>query len=170
MGRLQCEGDLLYDNTVTFRKADAIITVPPFEAKIAGDLRFQFKTGFDSATFGSAIIVQNIGYDAGDLIEVTVVYRSVFSTSFLSSCLDSSASTTRDRVSLQCGSRYEHSDHSFAVRFQRQRMAHGADRDQSTGGTSDGRRSICCESRRSNHFSTHSSAIEFNHWRVGHQS
>ena len=71
MGRLQCEGDLLYDNVVTFRKADAIITVPPFEAKVAGDIRFQFKTGFDSATFGSAIILQNIGYDDGDLIEVT---------------------------------------------------------------------------------------------------
>lgn len=70
VGRLQCEGDLLYDNIVTFRKADAIITVPAFEAKVAGDIRFQFKTGFDSATFGSAIIVQNIGYDDGDLIEV----------------------------------------------------------------------------------------------------
>ncbi len=72
VGRLLCEGDLLYDNTVTFRKADAIITVPPFEAKIAGDMRFQFKTGFDSATFGSAIIVQNVGYDEGDLIEVSI--------------------------------------------------------------------------------------------------
>ncbi|CAF1408646.1 unnamed protein product [Adineta ricciae] len=70
VGRLQCEGDLLYDNTITFRKADAIITVPPFEAKVAGDIRFQFKTGFDSATFGSAIIVQNIGYEDGDLIEI----------------------------------------------------------------------------------------------------
>ncbi|CAF1038539.1 unnamed protein product [Rotaria sp. Silwood1] len=70
VGRLYCEGDLLYDNTVTFRKADAIITVPPFEAKVAGDIRFQFKTGFDSATFGSAIIVQNVGYDNGDLIEI----------------------------------------------------------------------------------------------------
>ena len=46
----------------------------PFEAKIAGDIRFQFKTGFDSATFGSAIIIQNIGYDDGDLIEVNVFY------------------------------------------------------------------------------------------------
>ncbi|CAF3909050.1 unnamed protein product [Rotaria magnacalcarata] len=70
VGRLNCEGDLLYDNTVTFRKADAIITVPPFEAKIAGDMRFQFKTGFNSATFGSAILVQNVGYDNGDLIEI----------------------------------------------------------------------------------------------------
>lgn len=70
VGRLQCEGDLLYDNVVTFRKADAIITVPPFEAKVAGDIRFQFKTGFDSATFGSAIILQNVGFDDGDLIEV----------------------------------------------------------------------------------------------------
>ncbi len=74
VGRLQCEGDLLYDNTITFRKADAIITVPPFEAKIAGDIRFQFKTGFDSATFGSAIILQNIGYEGGDLIEVKLSF------------------------------------------------------------------------------------------------
>jgi hypothetical protein len=70
VGRLHCEGDLLYDNTVTFRKADAIITVPAFHAKVAGDIRFQFKTGFESATFASAIILQNVGYDNGDLIEV----------------------------------------------------------------------------------------------------
>ncbi|CAF4422472.1 unnamed protein product [Rotaria socialis] len=70
VGRLTCEGDLLYDNTITFRKADAIITAPPFEAKVAGDIRFQFKTGFDSATFGSAIVLQNVGYDDGDLIEI----------------------------------------------------------------------------------------------------
>lgn len=79
MGRLLCEGDLLYDNVVTFRKADAIITVPPFEAKVAGDIRFQFKTGFDSATFGSAIIVQNIGYNDGDLIEVKFLLLLFFS-------------------------------------------------------------------------------------------
>lgn len=170
MGRLQCEGDLLYDNTVTFRKADAIITVPPFEAKIAGDLRFQFKTGFDSATFGSAIIVQNIGYDAGDLIEVIAMDQFVLCTNFRRSCLDSSASTTRDSVSLQCGSWYEHSDHSFAVRLQRQRMAYGSDRDQSTGGTSDCRRSIRCESRGSDDFSAYSSTIELDHWSVGYQS
>lgn len=60
----------MYDNTITFRKADAIITAPPFEAIIAGDIRFQFKTGFDSATFGSAILLQNVGYQGGDLIEV----------------------------------------------------------------------------------------------------
>ena len=36
-------------------------------------MRFQFKTGFDSATFSSAIIVQNVGYDAGDLIEVNLL-------------------------------------------------------------------------------------------------
>ncbi len=74
VGRLLCEGDLLYDNTVTFRKEDAIITVAPFEAKIAGDIRFQFKTGFDSATFSSAIIIQNVGYNDGDLIEVKDVF------------------------------------------------------------------------------------------------
>ncbi|CAF0919424.1 unnamed protein product [Didymodactylos carnosus] len=70
VGKLLCEGDLLYDNVITFRKADAIISVPKFEAKIAGDIRFQFKTGFDSSTFGSAIMVQNVDYEDGDLIEI----------------------------------------------------------------------------------------------------
>jgi hypothetical protein len=74
VGRLQCEGDVLYENVVTFRKADAIITVPPFEAKVAGDIRFQFQTGFDSATFGSAIMLQNIGHNDGDLIEVNMSF------------------------------------------------------------------------------------------------
>jgi hypothetical protein len=38
-------------------------------------MRFQFKTGFDSATFGSAIIVQNVGYNDADLIEVKFVFN-----------------------------------------------------------------------------------------------
>ena len=86
VGRLYCEGDLLYDNMVTFRKADAIITVPPFQAQISGDIRFQFKTGFDSATFGSAIILQNVGYDEGHLIEVmpSVDYYSLKNEIFFS--------------------------------------------------------------------------------------
>jgi hypothetical protein len=40
-------------------------------------MRFQFKTGFDLATFGSAIIVQNLGYDDGGLIEVEHFLRLI---------------------------------------------------------------------------------------------
>lgn len=44
LGKLKCEGDNLFDNVVTFRKPDAVIKFPTFEAKSSGDIWFQFKT------------------------------------------------------------------------------------------------------------------------------
>ncbi|GAB1600199.1 neurexin-4-like [Argonauta hians] len=44
LGKLVCEGDNLFDNVITFRKADAIIKLNTFEAESSGDIWFQFKT------------------------------------------------------------------------------------------------------------------------------
>ncbi|KAK7092596.1 neurexin-4-like isoform X2 [Littorina saxatilis] len=44
LGKLECFGDDLFDNTVTFNMADAVLEFPTFEANIAGDIWFQFKT------------------------------------------------------------------------------------------------------------------------------
>jgi contactin associated protein-like 2 len=65
IGNLICEGDRLYDNTVTFRKIDATLSIPAFYPVMAGDIRFQFKTRSD---FG--ILIQKIGNLTGDLLEV----------------------------------------------------------------------------------------------------
>ena len=51
IGSLVCEGDRLYDNTVTFRKQDAVLEVPLFDSSMAGDIRFQFKTRSYSGIF-----------------------------------------------------------------------------------------------------------------------
>ncbi|KAL7638819.1 UNVERIFIED_CONTAM: hypothetical protein RMT77_010353 [Armadillidium vulgare] len=44
VGSLVCEGDNIFDNVVTFRKADATIELPPFDMGISGDIYFEFKT------------------------------------------------------------------------------------------------------------------------------
>lgn len=68
IGSLVCEGDRLYDNTVTFRKMDAVLEVPEFESTMAGDIRFQFRTRSYSGIF-----IQKIGNLTGDLIEVKLI-------------------------------------------------------------------------------------------------
>jgi len=56
LGPLKCKGDSLYNNTVTFRKTDATLEFPPFDAVTSGDVRFQFKT-----TAENGIFLQNTG-------------------------------------------------------------------------------------------------------------
>ena len=68
VGSLVCEGDRLYDNTVTFRKHDAVIEVPEFEPTLAGDIRFQFRTRSTSGIF-----LQKVGNLTADLIEVKLL-------------------------------------------------------------------------------------------------
>ncbi len=57
----------MYDNTVTFRKIDAVMEVPAFNEihGIAGDIRFQFRTASQSGIF-----LQNVGNVTGDFIEI----------------------------------------------------------------------------------------------------
>jgi contactin associated protein-like 2 len=69
VGALVCEGDRLYDNTVTFRKHDSVLEVPEFDqVTMAGDIRFQFKTRSVSGIF-----IQKIGNLTGDLLEVKLL-------------------------------------------------------------------------------------------------
>ncbi|KAK7477015.1 hypothetical protein BaRGS_00031695, partial [Batillaria attramentaria] len=44
LGPLECFGDDLFDNTVTFNMPDATLEFPTFEANNAGDIWYQFKT------------------------------------------------------------------------------------------------------------------------------
>ncbi|ESO94302.1 hypothetical protein LOTGIDRAFT_118711, partial [Lottia gigantea] len=60
---LECEGDDLFDNVVTFRKADATIEFATFEAENAGDIWFQFRT-----TTTDGVMIHNTG--PVDFIEV----------------------------------------------------------------------------------------------------
>ena len=66
LGPLRCYDDSLFDNTVTFRKADATIELPTFEGGVSGDIRFQFKT-----TTENGILLQNTG--AYHFIEIKLV-------------------------------------------------------------------------------------------------
>ncbi|XP_050406137.1 neurexin-4 [Patella vulgata] len=63
VGELECTGDDLFDNVVTFRKADATIEFATFEADNAGDIWFQFRT-----TTSDGIMIHNTG--PVDFIEV----------------------------------------------------------------------------------------------------
>ncbi|CAH1775387.1 unnamed protein product [Owenia fusiformis] len=65
--QLICYKDSLFDNVITFRKADAAITFPTYEGAISGDIRFQFKT-----TQENGIFLQNTGGE--DFIEVRISY------------------------------------------------------------------------------------------------
>ena len=44
LGPLECNGDTLFDNAVTFRRTDATIELPPVEFGQSGDIYFEFKT------------------------------------------------------------------------------------------------------------------------------
>ena len=56
----------MFDNMVTFRKPDATIEFPTFDAATSGDIRFQFKT-----TAENGIFLQNTG--ESHFIEVKLV-------------------------------------------------------------------------------------------------
>lgn len=55
----------MFDNVITFRKRDAIIELPTFDAKSSGDIWFQFKT-----TQRDGIILHNTGMQ--DYIQVRI--------------------------------------------------------------------------------------------------
>ena len=58
----------MFDNMVTFRKPDATIEFPTFDAATSGDIRFQFRT-----TAENGIFLQNIG--DSHFIEVKLVCK-----------------------------------------------------------------------------------------------
>ncbi|GFU06145.1 neurexin-4 [Trichonephila clavipes] len=54
LGPLICEGDTLFDNTVTFYYEDATIDLPTFDMGHSGDIYFQFKTTAENGVFVSS--------------------------------------------------------------------------------------------------------------------
>ncbi|PAA67861.1 hypothetical protein BOX15_Mlig032672g1 [Macrostomum lignano] len=64
LGPLECTGDNLFDNTVTFRKTDATIEMEPIYSETELDIRFLFKT-----TQTDAVFFQINGNRTGHFIE-----------------------------------------------------------------------------------------------------
>ncbi|KAF6776598.1 hypothetical protein AHF37_03539 [Paragonimus kellicotti] len=67
VGPLRCFGDTLFDNTVTFRKADANLELPPLYSEFAFDMSFMFRT-----TITDAVIMQNNGRASSQFFEVRI--------------------------------------------------------------------------------------------------
>ncbi|CAH8431817.1 unnamed protein product [Schistosoma intercalatum] len=67
VGPLRCYGDILFDNTVTFRKLDANLELPPLYSEFAFDMSFIFRT-----TITDAVIMQNNGRASKQFFEVRI--------------------------------------------------------------------------------------------------
>ncbi|XP_018647599.1 septate junction protein [Schistosoma mansoni] len=67
VGPLRCYGDTLFDNTVTFRKLDANLELPPLYSEFAFDMSFIFRT-----TITDAVIMQNNGRASKQFFEVRI--------------------------------------------------------------------------------------------------
>jgi len=69
LGPLECNGDLLFENTVTFRKVDGYIKLPTFEMGLtSGDIFFEFRT----ASMKPMIVLHSTGKN-GDFIQVSLL-------------------------------------------------------------------------------------------------
>jgi len=69
LGPLECNGDLLFENTVTFRKADGVIELPTFEMGLtSGDIFFEFRTSSEKPM----VLLHSTG-DNGDFIKVSLL-------------------------------------------------------------------------------------------------
>jgi contactin associated protein-like 2 len=65
IGELECFGDNLFDNTVTFTQKDGALEFPTFEAENAGDIWFQFKT-----TVSDGVMIHCVGTIVSDFVEI----------------------------------------------------------------------------------------------------
>ena len=68
LGPLECDGDVLFDNVVTFRRDDAVIELPTFDMGLSGDIYFEFKTTSEK----TMIIIHSQGSN-GDFIKVSLI-------------------------------------------------------------------------------------------------
>jgi len=69
LGPLECNGDVLFENSITFRKIDAVIELPTFEMGItSGDIFFEFKTSLERPM----VLLHSVG-DYGDFIKVSLI-------------------------------------------------------------------------------------------------
>jgi len=75
IGALECDGDLMFDDMVTFRKSDGVIELPTFEMGLtSGDIFFEFKTsvGEDQKWAQPMVLLHSTG-DLGDFIKVSLI-------------------------------------------------------------------------------------------------
>jgi len=69
LGPLECRGDRLFSDQITFRKADAALILPPFQMEItSGDIFFEFKT----STQRTMVLLHSVGLN-GDFIKVSMI-------------------------------------------------------------------------------------------------
>ena len=68
LGPLECNGDMLFDNVVTFRRDDAVIELPPVEFGQSGDIYFEFKT----TSIKTMVLIHSEGSN-GDFIRVSII-------------------------------------------------------------------------------------------------
>jgi len=69
LGPLECNGDMLFENSITFRKSDGVIVLPTFEMGVtSGDIFFEFKTSLERPM----VLLYSDG-DNGDFIKVSLV-------------------------------------------------------------------------------------------------
>ena len=68
LGPLECDGDNLFDNVVTFRRDDAVIELPPVEFGQSGDIYFEFKT----TSIKTMVLIHSEG-SKGDFIRVSLI-------------------------------------------------------------------------------------------------
>ena len=63
LGPLECDGDVLFDNIITFRKDDGVMELPHFDMGQSGDIYLEFKTTWDK----TMVLAHSIG-STGDFI------------------------------------------------------------------------------------------------------
>ncbi len=63
LGPLECDGDTLFQNMVTFRKNDAVIELPTFDMGQSGDIYLEFKT----TSSKTMVVIHSVG-ENGDFI------------------------------------------------------------------------------------------------------
>jgi contactin associated protein-like 2 len=69
LGPLECQGDMLFESMITFRKQDGVIQLPTFEMGItSGDIFFEFKTALERPM----VLLHSVG-DNGDFIKVSLI-------------------------------------------------------------------------------------------------
>jgi Laminin G domain. len=68
LGPLECDGDTMFDNVVTFRKDDSAIELPQIDFGQSGDIYFEFKTTSQK----TMVLIHSQGTN-GDFIMVSLI-------------------------------------------------------------------------------------------------
>ena len=68
LGPLECNGDTLFDNVVTFRKKDGVMEFPPPQFGQSGDIYFEFKT----TSIKTMVLLFSEGSN-GDFIKISLI-------------------------------------------------------------------------------------------------